>query len=89
MTAVEFYKVLPEPYKSELVEIVDKLKSSSSKYHKAFYMDQFRKGKEALNVFSWSNTKQGDEYWREVANNYDSLVLNEEKKSYTAWEGDY
>ena len=88
MNAVEFYEVLPEPYKSELFEIVDKLKVSS-KYYRFFYLEQYRKGKEAINAFCWSDTKQGNDYWNEVAQNYDTLVLNEEKKSYTAWEGDY
>ena len=89
MTAIEFYKLLPEPYVTQLNEIIEIYdKNDENDSIRRFRQKDFRSGQDAINAFNWEVTKQGKTYWRGVAENFNKLILEQEKLSYTKWEGD-
>jgi len=89
MVAIEFYNLLPEPYVTQLNEIINiYTRNDEHDSYRRFKQKDFRTGFDAMNAFSWDATVQGREYWKKIAENFNNLILEHEKSSYTKWEGD-
>lgn len=89
MTAVEYFSLLPDEIKGKLFYIIDKMKSIDQLDAEVrFFSRSYRSGSDAINCFPWTATKEGKEYWHDIALKFNDLILENEKTSYSKWEGD-